>query len=54
LVGIAEPASLKEDPRALFIESVVFRLPRGIQLTGSKVSSLQQKINRLGLQGLAA
>jgi len=54
LVGLSEPDSLKEDPRALFIESVIFRLPRGIQLTGAKVSSLQQKINRLGLQGLAA
>jgi hypothetical protein len=54
LVGRSQPADLRNDPRALFIERVVFSLPRGLQLDGSKVSTVEQKIARLGLMGIGA
>jgi len=54
LLGGRRDYTLQQDPRALFIESVVFRTPREVQMNGVKVSTIQQKINRLGLQGLAA
>lgn len=54
LLGARKDYTLQQDPRALFIESVVFRTPREVQMNGVKVSTIQQKINRLGLAGLAA
>jgi hypothetical protein len=54
LIGGRRDYALQEDPRALFIESVIFRTPREVQLNGVKVSTIQQKINRLGLSGLSA
>jgi hypothetical protein len=54
LVGRSQPSDLRQDPRAMFIERVVFSLPRGLQLDGSKVSTVEQKIARLGLMGIGA
>jgi hypothetical protein len=54
LVGRSQPADLRQDPRAMFVERVVFSLPRGLQLDGSKVSTVEQKIARLGLMGIGA
>lgn len=54
LVGRSQPTELRQDPRAMFIERVVFFMPRGLQLDGSKVSTIEQKIARLGLMGIGA
>lgn len=52
LVGRSQPSDLRTDPRALFIERVVFSMPRGLQLDGGKTSTVEQKIARLGLMGI--
>lgn len=54
LIGRSQPTDLRQDPRAMFIERVVFSMPRGLQLDGSKVSTIEQKIARLGLMGIGA
>jgi hypothetical protein len=43
-----------EDPAAMFIESVTYTAPYGLDLSGSKVSTLQQKLARMGLAGISA
>ena len=44
------------DPRAIassiFIESVSFTAPYGLDITGGRVSTLRQKLYRLGLGGM--
>jgi len=52
LVGQIQDTTLGVDPRTQFIESVIFTAPADLQLAGSQVSTLQQKLARLGLGGL--
>lgn len=53
LIGrVADSAAIEDDPRAMFIESVVFRHPNQISLRGAKVRRLDQKLARLGLAGI--
>lgn len=53
-VGRPLPATLREDPRAMFIESLQFTAPWGLTLNGGKVTTLKQKLSKLGLGGVAA
>lgn len=54
LVGGAIPtnlAQLRNDPRAVFIESVKYSSPWGLQINGGKVYTIGQKLAKLGLGG---
>jgi hypothetical protein len=51
LVGRSQSASMREDPRALFIETVTFTAPWGLSLNGGKVRTSPQLLARLGLGG---
>jgi hypothetical protein len=53
LVGRVQPTELRLDPRYVFIESVRYTAPWGIELTGSKVDSISQVMAQLGLGGAA-
>lgn len=46
--------NLRLDPRALFIEEVVFRLPNTLIVSGSRLSKLDQKLAQMGLAGISA
>jgi hypothetical protein len=53
LVGRVEnTTALRNDPRAVFIESVTYRAPMDVEISGSKVRRLDQKLARLGLGGI--
>ena len=52
LVGKTQPANLRLDQRALFIERVAYSTPWGLQLDGGKVNTIDQKLAQRGL-GLA-
>lgn len=52
LVGHAPPANLRDDPRAVFIESVKYIAPWSLELSGSKVGTLAQRLAQLALGGL--
>lgn len=54
LVGRSEPANLREDQRAMFIESVTYSAPYGLQLTGAKIGTLDQRLAQYGLSGIGA
>jgi len=41
-----------EDPRMIFIESVSYTAPYGLNITGGRASTFRQKIERLGLGGI--
>lgn len=41
--------SIRSDPQSVFIESVNFRAPFGLTINGGRVSSINQKLARLGL-----
>lgn len=43
--------NLRETPGVVFIESVSYSAPFGLQLTGGKYDKITQRINRLGLGG---
>jgi hypothetical protein len=45
------PATLREDPRATFIETVKFRAPWDVEVNGMKVSNLAQFLAKQGLGG---
>lgn len=50
LPGIATNTSdIKKDPRIMFIESVSYSAPYGVQLSGGKTDTISQRMNRLGL-----
>ena len=50
LPGITTDSSdKKKDPRIMFIESVEYSAPFGIQISGGKFDTISQRINRLGL-----
>lgn len=51
LVGRVSGASLREDPRSLFIESMAYTAPWGLSINGGKVAKLPQILARLGLGG---
>jgi len=54
LVGKTTPADLRDDPRALFIESVTYRAPWSLDLIGGAVDTLPQLLAQLGLSGVGA
>ena len=51
LVGAFTPADFREDPRIGFIESVTYTAPFGLSWTGNKVSTVRQKLAKMGLAG---
>lgn len=53
LIGRSSTA-FRQDPRLMFIERVVYSMPRGLQLDGSRLSTVDQRLARLGLSGLAS
>ena len=53
LVGSPTPASLREDPRMVFIESVRYNAPYGISISGGKTDKFAQKLARFGLGMIA-
>lgn len=54
LVGRLAPANKRDDPRYEFIERVTFNAPWSLSHTGSKTSTLAQKLAKLGLGGTGA
>ena len=53
-VGRITPAQKRDDPRYEFIERVTYTAPWGLSHTGSKASTLPQKLAKLGLGGTGA
>lgn len=49
MVGRSVDTNLRDDPRALFIESVSFSTPYSTKITGSKLYTFSHKVARLGL-----
>lgn len=54
LAGTVQPANLRDDPRVMFIEQLTFTAPYSLQLEGGKVTTLRQKMEKMGLGGIAA
>jgi hypothetical protein len=54
LVGRITPANKRDDSRYEFIERVTYTAPWALSHTGSKVSTLPQKLAKLGLGGTGA
>jgi len=54
LIGKVQPTNIRLDQRAMFIESLTYTAPWALSLTGGKVSSLSQRLARLGLGGTGA
>jgi hypothetical protein len=52
LVGRIIPATLREDPRMLFIESVTYTAPDTLKLQGGRVDTINQKLAKLNLGAL--
>jgi hypothetical protein len=52
MIGRTEDVDLKDDPRALFIESVTYTMPYDLLVNGEKVGTLAQKLAQKGLGGL--
>lgn len=52
LIGSTQPANLRNDQRAMFIERVAYSTPWGLQLDGGKINTIAQKLAQRGL-GLA-
>lgn len=46
-------ASVASDPRTTLIESVTFRAPYDLSISGNKQSKLTQKLGRLGVSGMS-
>ena len=51
LVGAFTPANFREDPRVGFIESVTYTAPFGLSWNGNKVSTIRQRLAKMGLAG---
>jgi len=51
LVGKVTPTTMRRDPRAIFIESVQYSAPWGLQINGSKTGRLDQMLAKLGMRG---
>jgi hypothetical protein len=45
-------ANFRQDPRHVFIESVTYVAPYSVTVTGGKVTTFKQRLDRLGLGGL--
>lgn len=54
LVGESEPADLRNDPRAMFIETVTYTAPWGLQMRGGKTDAFALKLAQTGLGTKAA
>ncbi len=52
LPGHGSTATLREDPRNIFIESMRYAQPWQLEINGAKVSTLAQKLARLSLGGM--
>lgn len=54
LVGEIEPDDLRQDPRAMFIESLTYTAPWGLQMHGGKTDTFAQRLAQTGLGTRAA
>jgi len=54
LIGQAPSLDLREDPRAMFIESVTFRAPDVLDMRGGSVDTVDALVAQLGLLGVGA
>ena len=54
LIGRVTASDLRFDPRALFIESVTYTAPWGLQVSGGKTDKLAQRLAQLGLSGVGS
>lgn len=54
LKGRGAVTNLRQDPRALFIESVTYTAPYSLAINGKKVNTSAQMIEQYGLGGVAA
>lgn len=52
LTGYAGSATLRTDPRYLFIESVQYSMPYGLTLQAGKTDTLGQQLAQLGIAGI--
>ena len=53
LIGrVADSVLIEDDPRVMFVESVNYAIPNKVNLRGSKVRRLDQKLAKLGLAGI--
>jgi hypothetical protein len=53
MIGHAEEADLKDDPRSIFIESLTYTAPYDLQINGSKTGTLAQRLAQMGLGGIS-
>lgn len=51
LVGAITPATLREDPRAMFIEQITYSAPLGLSLQGGTADRIDQMMAWYGLDG---
>jgi len=51
LTGQTVPATMRRDPRHIFVESVRYSAPWGLQISGDKVGRLDQMLAKLGMRG---
>ena len=54
LIGQAPSLDLRDDPRAMFLESVTFRAPATLQMRGGDVDTIEALVAQLGLSGIGA
>lgn len=54
MIGRVPDTDLKDDPRNIFIESLTYTAPYGLQVNGAKVGTLAQAMGQLGLSGIGA
>ena len=54
LIGQAAELDLADDPRCMFIETVKFTAPQGLDLTGGKTDTLDAVLAQMGLSGIGA
>jgi len=54
LVGRTIPTALREDPRAMFLESGTFKAPWSLTLKGGDMDELPQLLAQYGLAGVGA
>lgn len=50
--AMALSATLRSNPRMMFIESVTYRMPWNLTLQGGRVDTISQQMARLGLSGI--
>ena len=46
------PTDLRDNPRIVFAERVSFTAPNTLSITGSRISSIKQRLNQLGVGGV--